>query len=109
VWVAERAVYRRLISLICAGWLPHDNRFVGELPRSKFEGHPVAGRLVGLPRILPPLPLLLPTHCIMSSMPYALTVEGDTVCPIAQINPASSRAMAVQACTFNLPRASNSR
>lgn len=31
---AERAACRRLISLICAGWVPHDNRFVGELPRS---------------------------------------------------------------------------
>jgi hypothetical protein len=28
VLVAERTALRRLISLICAGWLPHDNRFV---------------------------------------------------------------------------------
>ena len=28
-----------LFSLICAGWLPHDNRSVGELPRSEIEDH----------------------------------------------------------------------
>lgn len=32
------AVLRRLIILICAGWLPHDKRFVEELPLSSFEG-----------------------------------------------------------------------
>ena len=62
VLVAERTVCRRLISLICAGWLPHDNRFVGELPRSKVEGHAVAGCLIVRSRVLPPLSLLLPTH-----------------------------------------------
>jgi hypothetical protein len=46
VLVAERTAYRWLISLICAGWLPHDNRFVGELPRSSIEDHIVAGRLL---------------------------------------------------------------
>ncbi len=56
-------------SLICAGWLPHDNRFVGELPRSIVEDHSIAGRLIGIPRILPPLPILLPTHCMTMIFP----------------------------------------
>ena len=65
---AERTACRRLISLIFAGWLPHDNRFVGELPRSSVEDHSVAGRLIEAPRVLPPLPILLPTRC-MSIIP----------------------------------------
>src|SRR3974390_1850327 len=64
VLVAERAACRRLISLICAGWVPHDNRLVGELPRSNIEGHSVAGRLIAVSRVLPPLPTLLPTRCM---------------------------------------------
>ena len=64
VLVAERTALRRLISLICAGWLPHDNRFVGELPFSKSEDQCVATCLIADPRVLPPLSILLPTHCI---------------------------------------------
>jgi hypothetical protein len=96
-----------LISLICADWLPHDNRFVGELPRSKFEDHSVAGRLIGVPKVLPPLSILLPTHCTrMIMVPYAWAAGRGNACPIAQMNPASSRATAVHACTFSLPRPS---
>ena len=68
VLVAERTALRRLISLICAGWVPHDNRFVGELPFSSFEGQFVATCLIDSSRILPPLSILLPTHCIIISV-----------------------------------------
>ena len=64
VWGAERTAFRRLISLIFAGWLPHDNRFVGELPCSKVEGHSISGCLLAATRVLPPLSVLLPTHCL---------------------------------------------
>ncbi len=113
VLIAERTACRRLISLICAGWLPYDNRFVGELPRSIVEGHSVAGRIIGIPRILPPLPILLPTHCMIMICPlfslYAFAAGCGDTCPIAQIKPASSRAIAVLTCTFILPRASKAR
>ena len=52
--VAERTACRRLISLICAGWLPHDNRFVGELPFSRIEDQCVATCLIDLPRVTDP-------------------------------------------------------
>ena len=73
VWGAERTAFRRLISLIFAGWLPHDNRFVGELPCSNLEGHSVAGCLLASTRVLPPLSVLLPTHCVfLPVMPLPL-------------------------------------
>ena len=62
VWVAERTAFRRLISLIYAGWVPHDNRFVGELLRSIFEDHSVSRCLLGQSKVLPPLSILLPIH-----------------------------------------------
>jgi len=99
-----------VISLICAGWLPHDNRFVGELPRSRVEDHSIAGCLIAVPRILPPLPILLPTRwTLMIILPYALAATGATAWPMAQMKPANSRATAVQACTFSLPLPSISR
>jgi hypothetical protein len=33
----DEALRRRLSKLSCAGWLPHDRRFVSGLPRSKRE------------------------------------------------------------------------
>ena len=106
---AERTACRRLISLIFAGWLPHDNRFVGELPCSRVEGHSVAGCLIGAPRILPPLSVLLPTHCVFMVPPFWVDYCCGKACPIAQMKPVSSRAMAVQTFCFSLPLASSSR
>lgn len=68
VLVGERAACRRLIrliSLICAGLLPHDKPFVGELLGSTIEDHSMAGRLIGFSRVLPPLPVVLPCRCNM--------------------------------------------
>jgi len=48
-----------------AGCVPHDKRFVAQLPLSKIEGHPIARCLMGRPRILPPLVLSLPAHCVV--------------------------------------------
>jgi hypothetical protein len=96
VWGAERAGFRRLISLIFAGWLPHDNRFVGELPCSNVEGHSVAGCLLASSRVLLPWSVLLPTHCVFLPVPYARVAGCGSACPIAQTNPANSRAMAIQ-------------
>jgi len=66
-----------LISLICADWLPHDNGYVGELPLSSGEGHFVAGCLIVWSRVLPPLSVLLPTHCDDMADPHALAWGGD--------------------------------
>jgi len=96
VWGAERTACRRLISLICAGWLPHDNGFVGELPLSSGEDHSVSGCLIAPTRVLPPLSVLLPTPCAVVVDPYMLAGAGPgNALPMAQRKPASSRAMAV--------------
>src|ERR1035438_1512190 len=101
LWGAERTASRRLISLIFAGWVPHDNRFVGELPCSNVEDHSVSGRLLASSRVLPPWSVLLPTHCVFLPVPYPLAAGYGSVWPIAQLKPANSRATAIHTCTFN--------
>jgi len=98
-----------LISLICAGWLPHDNGFVGELPLSSGEDHSVSGCLIAPTRVLPPLSVLLPTHCDDLADLQAWAGGGGSTWPMAQMYPTSSRAMAVQIWTRSLPLASNIR
>jgi hypothetical protein len=79
-----------------------------ELPRSMFEGHRVAARLLVLSRVLPPLSALLPIHCIVFMvLPYKFGFSCGFIWPMAQMKPVSSRATAVATCTFSLPRASN--
>src|ERR1700682_2571751 len=39
---------------------------------SRFEGHSIAGCLIVLTRVLPPLSIPLPTHCTYMTVPLAI-------------------------------------
>ena len=93
------ALGRRLITLLFAGWAPHDSVFVAEEPLS-LMGHrpePAQAFLEGFPDGGCALSLPANNGDLFSCL-YAVSSL-----PRAQINPASSRAMLTTTLALGLP------